>query len=295
MVKIRSRLLLAAVVAMSTVAVPAARAADDAGGKSGDDGVVVAVVNGENIYRSDVADARYLLPQQFQQLPLDAVYGLLLNSLIDRKLTAAEARKEGLDQDEEVKRVMARVEEQVLQRAYLTHYIEKRIDDATMQKAYEDYAKDFERKKEVRARHILVDTEDQAKEVIAELDDGADFAELAKEKSKGPSGQNGGDLGYFAAEDMVPEFAEAAFALDVGSYTKEPVQTQFGWHVIKVEDSRTAEPPSFEEAEEDVRADVSREIGSKLMGELRAKADIERFNLDGTPMTDAPADGKAGR
>ncbi|MCW9039209.1 MAG: peptidyl-prolyl cis-trans isomerase, partial [Rhodospirillales bacterium] len=163
-----------------------------------------------------------------------------------------------------------------------TRYIEKRITDKTMQDGYQAFLKEAGEGREVRARHILTETKEQAMEVIALLDKGGDFAELAKTKSKGPSGPNGGDLGFFDQGSMVPEFSKAAFALKTGEYTKEPVETQFGWHVIKVEEARSKEPPSFEEVTPQIHADVSRKIGGELIESLREKATIKRFRMDGT-------------
>ncbi|NJO38685.1 MAG: hypothetical protein HC871_15110, partial [Rhizobiales bacterium] len=125
---------------------------------------------------------------------------------------------------------------------------------------------------EVRARHILLASEDDAKAVIAELEGGADFSELAKEKSTGPSGPQGGDLGYFKKGQMVPEFGDAAFAMDVGSTSAAPVKTQFGFHVIKVEDKRKVEP-SFEETEPQIRQEVARAIVTALVEDLRGRRD----------------------
>jgi len=127
--------------------------------------------------------------------------------------------------------------------------------------------------------------------VSEELAGGADFAELAKERSTGPSGPNGGDLGYFRESQMVPEFAEAAFAMEVGTSSETPVQTQFGWHVILVEDRRSVEP-SFEDSEPQLRQDVAREIVTSMVDDLREGAEIERFNLDGSPMPEEPAAGQ---
>src|SRR6185437_5838990 len=140
-------------------------------------------------------------------------------------------------------------------------------------------------KEEVKARHILLPTEAAAKEVIAQLDKGADFAALAKEKSTDPSKETGGELGYFTRDDgMVPEFADAAFKLKKGEYTKTPVHTQFGWHVIEVEDRREVKPPSFEESKPQLKEEAARAaVGSKLK-ELRGKAKIETFALDGSPL-----------
>jgi len=271
-----STLSLLFVFAMSLVVAPAVFAAEEP--------VVVANVNGIKIFKADIEEARLRLPERFSGVPLEAVYGLLVNSLIDSKLVAAEARKINLDKDEVVRQQLQRIEEQVLERAFLTTYINKRITDKALAEQYEKMIKQVAKKEEVSARHILLETEAQAREVIKELKGGADFAELAKTRSKGPSGATGGDLGFFAEGQMVPAFSKAAFALKAGETTDEPVQTQFGWHVIKVEDRRTVQPPSLEKAEPDLRLALSREIGSQLLQELRKSATVERFNLDGTPM-----------
>ena len=134
------------------------------------------------------------------------------------------------------------------------------------------------------ARHILVEKEDDAKAIIAALDKGADFATLAKEKSTDPAKDNGGDLGFFSREDMVPEFADAAFKLQKGEYTKTPVHSQFGWHVIKVEDRRTAAPPSFEDSKQQLTNELAREVIGAKIKDLRSGAKIEMFALDGSPL-----------
>ena len=130
-------------------------------------------------------------------------------------------------------------------------------------------------------------TEDEAKAIIAELKKGADFAKLAKEKSTDTgSGANGGELGLFKKADMVGEFAEAAFKLKKGEVSAAPVKTQFGFHVIKLEDRRPAKPPTFEDMEDELRTQMEREMGSQMVDQMRAKAQIERFNIDGSKITD---------
>lgn len=248
---------------------------------------VVANVNGIQILRSDVEEARLRLPERFKDVPLEAVFGLLVNSLVDSKLVSAEARKVNLHNDVKVREQMARIEEQVLERTFLTAYIEQRITEEALNEQYQKLIKESAVKEEVSARHILLETEAQAREVIKELEGGADFAELAKTRSKGPSGVSGGDLGFFGEGQMVPAFSEAAFALKPGDLTREPVQTQFGWHVIKVDDRRTVQPPKMAEVEEELRTALSREIGTAYLHDLRDSASVERFNLDGTPMKDA--------
>jgi len=254
-----------------------------------EDSVVVAQVNGIKILRSDIEDARLRLPERFNEVPLEAVYGMLVNSLIDSKLVASEARKINLHEDASVRKQMVRIEEQVLERAFLTTYIDKRITDKALKEQYEKMVKQVAVKEEISARHILLETEAQAREVIKELQGGGDFAELAKSRSKGPSGPSGGDLGFFAEGQMVPAFSKAAFALKVGETTQEAVQTQFGWHVIKVEDRRTVQPPTLEQSEAQLRLALSREIGTAFLQELRKTATVERFNLDGTPLKEDDA------
>ncbi len=248
---------------------------------------VVATVNGESIRRSDLEEARTRLPDSYRQVPLEAVSGILVKSLIDTKLMATEARKAGLENDPVFKARLARIKEQLLERIYLTGYIQKQITKEKLDEAYAKLRAEAAKKKEVRARHILLKTEKEARAVIAEIKNGADFAELAKKKSIGPSSSQGGDLGYFAEGRMVPEFSKAAFAMNKGEVTETPVKTQFGWHVIKVEDKRTAAAPSFEEVKKELSAKLARGIGSAYLNGLRNKAKIENFNLDGSPLEKA--------
>ena len=274
-----------ALAVVLAVLVPSpAPAAEDKDEKRDDP--VVAIVNGAPIQRSDVEEARGRLPARMRQLPMQVVFGLLVDSLINTKLVAGQARERGLHEDGEVKRRMTRIEDQILERTFLLSYIDERVTEDALQERYKKLVDETKDKEEISARHILVETEGKAREVIAELKKGEDFAELAKKRSTGPSASNGGDLGFFSAEQMVPEFAEAAFALDKGQFTETPVKTQFGWHVIKVEDRRAAKPPAVEEVSETLRADLSREIGSAYIQGLRDKADVQRFNPDGSPLKD---------
>ena len=245
---------------------------------------VVARVNGVEIHLANVEEARTRLPKRFRQGPIEGVFGILVNTLVDSKLMAAEARKQGIADDPSFKRRMAIVTEQVLERALLTRHLERTLTDAVLKKAYAGMVGKMSGKKEIRARHILLKTKKEALAVIAELNKGADFAELAKKKSIGPSKKMGGDLGYFEKGQMVPAFFEAAFALDIGAVTKVPVETRFGWHVIKLEDKRNAKPPAFEEMRSRLSAELSRKIGGEYIESLRKKAKVERFNPDGTPI-----------
>ena len=245
---------------------------------------VVVIVNGIKIVRSEIDEARLRLPERLRNAPLQSVYEMLVNSLVDTKLVAAEAREINLQNDQEVLQQMSRIEDQVLERVFLSSYIQERVTENALANHYKKLVEANKSKEEVRARHILVETEAQAREIIAELDEGADFAELAKTKSKGPSAPKGGDLDFFAEGQMVPSFSKAAFALKKGEITPSPVQTQFGWHIIKVEDRRPLQPLDRSEIEEQLRVSLSRDIGSAYLLELRKKANIKRFNIDGTPI-----------
>lgn len=271
-------LLGVTVAVMSTVG--AARAADDP---------VVATVNGTDIHLSEVTATQQQLPEQYRSYPLQALFPDLLDMVISRQLAADEARKEGLANDPEVKATVARIEDQVLQRVLLDRYLTKQVTEEALKAAYQKMIADQPPSETIHARHILVETEAEAKQIIKELNDGADFAKLAEERSTGPSKSKGGDLGYFGKDEMVPEFSAAAFKLKPGEITQEPVKTQFGWHVIKVEDRKPADVPTFEESRDHLMSQLSREAGMKYLQSLRDKAEIKRFNMDGTPMEPAPA------
>jgi peptidyl-prolyl cis-trans isomerase C len=248
------------------------------------DDPIVATVDGVAIHKSDVALVQRTLPPQYQQLPIEVLFPAVIERLIDAKLIAAAGRKEGLQNDAEVKRRVEQYEERVIQESYLNKRVDKAVTDDAIQKRF-DVMKSTGAaagREEVKARHILVQTEVQAKEVIVEIKKGADFGEVAKAKSLDPSGkQQGGDLGYFAREEMVPEFSEAAFKLKDGEMTEAPVKTQFGYHVIKVEARRTT-TIQLEEVREDIVGEIQKEVVEAELGKLRTGAKIERFNIDGT-------------
>jgi len=213
----------------------------------------------------------------------------LLESMVDTMLTAADARKQKVEKSAEFKQQMKRLEEQVLQRIMLTRMIEKGVTESALRARYDEITKQLSGVEQIQARHILLKTEADAVAVIDELGKGGDFVALAKARSTGPSAPEGGDLGFFSKGQMVPEFEKAAFALKTGEHSRKPVKTQFGWHVIKIENRRASEVPKFEEVEEGLRTDLSREVGAAYVNDLREKAKITMFNADGSPVKDAPA------
>ena len=245
---------------------------------------VVARVDGTELHLSDVEAAQQSLPPQAQKLPLEQIYPMLLDRLVDGALITEAGRKERLEQDPELQVRLKRYEDRLIQEAYLNQAIKAAETEGKLKARYQSFAKDKAGQEEVHAQHILVKTEDEAKSVIAELDKGTDFGELAKKYSTDPSASSGGDLGYFGHDDMVAAFADAAFALPKGQYSKTPVKTEFGWHVIKVEDRRAGKPPSFEEAREQLSRDLAHEIIDAKLQDLRGAAKIETFGLDGKPL-----------
>ena len=252
------------------------------------DDPVVAIVNDIKILRSEIDDARVRLPERLRNVPLQSIFGMLVNSIIDTKLVASEARKINLQDDEQIRKRLARIEEQILERAFLTSYIEKRITEEMLAKSYDKLITANSNKEEIQARHILVENKAEALKAIKELEKGADFSELAKTLSTGPSASKGGDLGFFAEGQMVPSFSKAAFALKKGEITTQPVQTEFGWHVIKVENLRPLQPLKRADIEDQLREAVSRDIGAAYLQGLRQTAIIKRFNIDGSPLSETP-------
>lgn len=252
------------------------------------DDPVVARVNGAEVRRSDVMLAIENLPQQYRQLPPEMLFGGVVSQIIDRKLVAQAAEKARLGEDPAVRQRVASIRERVLQETYLSRAIETEMTEANLRARYEKKVKSAPGREEVHARHVLVQNEADAKLVIEDLRKGGDFAEVARKRSTGPSAANGGDLGYFTREQMVPEFAEAAFAMKKGEISTAPVKTQFGWHVIKVEDRRTAPPPSFEDSVNDMRQEMAQELIQARMEALRKDAKIERLGPDGKPVPVEP-------
>ena len=250
---------------------------------------VVARVNGVEITDTDIQGAYERLPQQYQQVPLEMLHSALVDQLVNGKLMLAEGLAQNLGTDEEVRRQVANFEALTIQQVYIERYIEARLTEEALRQRYDATVANAEGEIEVRARHILVEAEEETVSLIEQLNNGADFAELAREHSTGPSGPNGGDLGYFRRGDMVQPFADAAFALGIGEVAPFGVQTQFGWHVIKVEDRRSAAPEEFEAARDELRGELSNNFLEAHMAELAAAAAIERFNLDGTPLVEPGA------
>jgi peptidyl-prolyl cis-trans isomerase C len=265
---------------------PAPAAADDP---------VLARVNGEPIRQSDVlATAAEVLPQDMRGMPpamlMQVLPAEIRRQLLDRAITeralVAAARTAGLDKDEEVRRRIRRAEEQELQQAILTREVTAAVTEEAVRARFDRDAARRSGEEEVHARHILLQSEADARTALAEVKRaGADFAEVAKRRSRDPGARDGGDLGFFKRGDMVPEFAEAAFALQPGQVSEAPVRSPFGWHIIRVEARRAAPAPSYEESRTELRQKLMEEQVEAVVTRIRNAAQVERLE----PAAPAPS------
>jgi peptidyl-prolyl cis-trans isomerase C len=252
-------------------------------------GAVVAKVDGSPIYQSEVDAFISDLGDQAKQMSPADLESRVVDRLIDIKLADNKAAADKLALDPVVAQRLHIGQETTLAEMYLERNARARITDDVLKAKYDELVKQVQPVQEVHARHILVKTEAEAKDIIKQLDKGADFEKLAKEKSTDPgSGESGGDLGYFTKDKMVPEFADVAFKLDKGKYTETPVHTQYGWHVIQVLDKRDQPLPPFDQVKAQLTNLVLQDEERKVVDDLRKTAKIERFNPDGTPMVEQP-------
>ena len=242
---------------------------------------VLAKVNGDAIRQSDVTLAEEELGPSLAQMDPASRKENVLGFLIDMKIVAKAAEAKKIEDRDDFKAKLAFARNRLLMDNLLGSEGKAAVTDDAMKKVYEEAAKQISSEQEVHARHILVETEDEAKAVEAELKKGADFAELAKKKSKDPGASDGGDLGFFTKDQMVPEFSTVAFALEP-SKVSDPVKTQFGWHIIKVEEKRNRKAPEFDQVKPQIETYVTRKAQADYVAKLREAAKIER--------TDQPAD-----
>ena len=256
---------------------------------------VLAKVNGAEIRASDVALAEEELGPSLAQMDPATKKENVLSFLIDMKIVSKEAEDKKIADRDDFKTRLAFARNRLLMDNLLAVEGKAATTDENMKKVYEDAAKQIAGEQEVHARHILVETEDQAKKIADDLKKGADFAELAKKESKDPGASDGGDLGFFTKDQMVPEFSTAAFALEPGKIS-DPVKTQFGWHIIKVEEKRTRKAPDFEQVKPQIETYVVRKAQADYVAKLRTAAKVERLDKpeDAAAKPDAakPADSK---
>src|SRR6202167_3088346 len=221
------------------------------------DNAVIARVNGVDIHQSDLAFAEEEIGSNMPQMPPEQKRDYLITYLTDVVVVSQAAEKQKIDQRDDVKARLAFDRNRVLMEAMLSDTGKAALTDDAMHKVYDEAVKQVPAEEEVHARHILVASEDEAKAIDDELKKGADFAELAKQKSKDPGAADGGDLGYFTKDQMVPEFSTVAFALEPGKIS-DPVKSQFGWHIIKVEEKRNRKAPDFDQVKSQIETYVTR-------------------------------------
>ncbi|TNM59647.1 peptidylprolyl isomerase [Aliirhizobium smilacinae] len=236
---------------------------------------VVAKVGALEITQSELDLAVQNLDPQLAQLPDEQKKVAALSGAIDVKLLASGALAEGIDKTEDFKKRMSYIGDRELHNAYFRKHVVEATTDAEVKARYDKEIAALPKQEEVKAAHILVKTEDEAKAIIAKLDKGEDFAKLAKENSQDSNKDDGGDLGWFGPGRMVPEFEEVAFGLEKGAYTKTPVKTQFGFHVIKVEDKRDAPPPALEQVQDQVKQLVMRDKYVAILEKAKAEQKVD--------------------
>ena len=251
---------------------------------------VLAKVNGTSIHMSDLKAAAETLPPQARGMPPQQLYPLLLDQLIDAQALLVQAKKDDLEKDPVVQRAMQQAQDRALETSLLNKAVRPQVTEEAIKARYDQEYAGKPGEAEVHARHILVADEATAKKIIDDLKKGGDFSALSKQYSKDPgAAQQGGDLGFFKKTDMVPEFADVAFALKDGEVSQAPVKTQFGWHVIQTLGRRTTPPPSFEQVHDELRQSIVQAAVQKEVASAKGGVTVERFNMDGSPMrpTDA--------
>jgi peptidyl-prolyl cis-trans isomerase C len=254
---------------------------------------VVAKLKGAEVTRLEVFNFIQSLPPQTRQLPLEQLYPMALEQVINSKIIAEKTKDINLDNDAEVKKQLAEAKKQITRTVYIENMVNKKIDEKRLKDVYAEYVKSFPDVDDIKARHILVKDEAKAKDLIKELNSGKDFAELAKANSIDGTAASGGELGYFAKTEVVPAFADAAFALTVGEYSKKPVKTDFGYHIIKVEEKRKRPPAAYNDIKPYLETQVRRQILDETVQAWRDEANIERFDINGDPVEPSAGDEKA--
>ncbi len=249
---------------------------------------VVGSVEGHPIYLSDLGDASKTLPENLRGMPFDTIYPALLDRMIDHEALVIMARSRGLETNKKVRHDIQVATERILEGAYLGEVAAPQVTEQAIQALYNQRYANRPATEEVRARHILVDTEAEARKVLEDLQKGADFATIARVLSKDPDSVKGGDLGFFRREQVWPGFADVAFSLQPGQVAPDPIKNEFGWHVIKVEERRLVAPPSFADVHDKLKQELLAAAIQRAITDAKSQLTIHRFNLDGSKLADGP-------
>ena len=220
-------------------------------------------------------------PQIKTHVPFEDFYGRALDVMVNGKLALQAATTANVQASPEYQKQLALLQEDLARQVYMDQQIAKKVTDEEVKKFYDEYVSKFKSEKEIKAKHILVETEDLAKEIISKLEGkSTNFDKLAKEYSKDQA-----DLGYFTAEMMVPEFSDAAFSMEKGTISTEPVKTEFGYHVIFVEDTRDTKPLPYENVADQIKANLSQQAVAEIIENLNTNAQVEKYDLNGKKIT----------
>ena len=250
---------------------------------------IAAVVNGEQITVSEIKEAYDQNPQLAAQESFENFYARALDVMVNSKLALQAATKANIQATPEYQKQLAELQDELARQLYIEQQVNARVSEEEIKKVYDEYVANFKSQKEAKAKHILVDSEAQAKDIIKQLNDKtASFEELALKFSKDQP-----DLPYFTAEMMVPEFSKAAFAMEKGTHSAEPVKTEFGYHVILLEDIRDTQPLSLQEIEPQIKANLSMQAVEQIVNDLNSNADVEKFDLEGKKIEAAATAPKA--
>lgn len=249
---------------------------------------VVGSVEGHLIYLSELGDASKTLPENLRGIPFDTLYPVLLDRMIDHEALVIMARRAGVEQKKQVQHDIQVATERILEGAYLNEVAAPLVTEQAIQAKYNRQYANRPAAEEVRARHILVTTEAEARKVLQDLKKGADFATIARVLSKDPDAAKGGDLGFFRREQVWPGFADVAFSLQPGQIAPDPIKNEFGWHVIKVEERRLVAPPSYSDIHDQLKQELLAAAVQQTIQKARAQLAIHRFNLDGSELDTGP-------
>jgi peptidyl-prolyl cis-trans isomerase C len=243
-------------------------------------------VNGEVITVDEIRKAYENNPQIAAQVPFDQFYTKAVDIYVNGKLVYQAAQKADIESSEEYKEQLKTAKEDLARKIYMEKTVAEKVTPEAVQEVYDNtYLKEFKSQKEAKAKHILVETEAKAKDIIAKLNKGGDFDALAKEYSKDQA-----DLGYFTENLMVPEFSKAVFAMTPGTYSKTPVKTKFGYHVVLLEDMRDSAPLPLKDLEPQIRNALGQRAVAEIFDQLNAESKIQKYDLNGKEIVEEKAE-----
>ncbi len=249
---------------------------------------LVADVEGRPIYLSELGRATQTLPENLRGLPFDTLYPVLLDRIIDHEALVTMARRAGLDSRADIQQQIRAATETILENAFLNRDAAPKVTEEAIRARYDRQFANRPAEEEVRARHILLTSEAEARKVLDDLRNGADFATMARVLSKDPDSVRGGDLGFFRREQVWPSFADVAFSLQPGQVAPNPVKNEFGWHVIKVEERRLVAPPDYADVHDQLKQELLAAAVAQSVETAKSQLTIRRFNLDGSTLDTGP-------